>query len=254
MNPEKHAISVITPEATNSTNSNLTEQPSKQWKVGLMGLGKLGMPVALAMSMKGHDVMGYDVDGARMQKECFPHRERGNNGEQSIEPLLRSSSLRFGTIPELVRHADIIFVAVQTPHGPLYEGITRLPGKRVDFDYRFLRTAVQDLSNAILENGQDKIVVLISTVLPGTIQREVIPRINQYVKLCYNPFFIAMGTTMRDFMNPEFVLFGVRDEQAARQAEEFYRTLHDRPFYRTTIENAELIKVAYNTFISMKIC
>jgi len=254
MNPEKLAMSVITPQATNSTNTCLTQQPSKRWKVGLMGLGKLGMPVALAMSMKGHDVMGYDVDQKRMQKEYFPHQERGSNGERSIEPLLRSSSLRFGTIPELVGHAEIIFVAVQTPHEPLYEGITRLPSKRVDFDYGFLQTAVQDLSNAILENGHDKIVVLISTVLPGTIQREIIPCINPLVKLCYNPFFIAMGTTIRDFMNPEFVLFGVRDTQAAQQAEEFYRTLHDRPFYRTSIENAELIKVAYNTFISMKIC
>jgi len=155
---------------------------------------------------------------------------------------------------QLVGHADIIFVAVQTPHDPLYEGITRLPRERVDFDYRFLRTAIQNLSDAILAHGQDKIVIVISTVLPGTIQREIMPRINQHTKLCYNPFFIAMGTTIQDFINPEFVLFGVRDEQAARQAEEFYRTLHNRPFYRTTIENAELIKVAYNTFISMKIC
>jgi len=245
---------VTTAEPMALNNAFLRKELTKCWKVGLMGLGKLGMPVALAMSLKGHDVMGYDVDAVKMQKDCFPHREQGTNGEQSIEPLLQSSNLRFGTMSQLVGHADIIFVAVQTPHDPLYEGITRLPRERVDFDYRFLRTAIQNLSDAILAHGQDKIVIVISTVLPGTIQREIMPRINQHTKLCYNPFFIAMGTTIQDFINPEFVLFGVRDEQAARQAEEFYRTLHNRPFYRTTIENAELIKVAYNTFISMKIC
>jgi len=225
----------------------------KHWKVGLIGLGKLGMPVALAMSLKGHEVMGHDVDAQRMQKERFPHREKGPNGEPSIEPLIRTSNLKFGTLGEVVRHAEIIFVAVQTPHDPLYEGVTRLPQERVDFDYRFLRKAIEDLSHAIGENGEDKIVVVISTVLPGTTRREILPRINPHVKLCYNPFFIAMGTTIDDFINPEFVLFGVSDEEAARKAAQFYRTLHDKPFYRTTIENAELIKVAYNTFISMKI-
>ncbi|MGH9711417.1 MAG: hypothetical protein ACRD37_12805, partial [Candidatus Acidiferrales bacterium] len=95
----------------------------------------------------------------------------------------------------------------------------------------------------MLENRQEKIVVVISTVLPGTNRREILPRINQYVKLCYNPFFIAMGTTIDDFIDPEFVLFGVSDEEAARTAQQFYRTLHDKPFYQTTIENAELVKV-----------
>jgi len=223
------------------------------WRVGLIGLGKLGVPVALAMSMRGHDVMGFDVDESKMQKVRFPHRERGPNGESSIEPLLQQSALRFGSLREVVDHAEIIFVAVQTPHDPLYEGVTRLPAERVDFDYSYLRAAIESLSAAIADGGREKIVVVISTVLPGTIRREILPRINPLVKLCYNPFFIAMGTTIDDFIDPEFVLFGVRDEEAAAQAEAFYRTLHDRPFFRTTIENAELIKVTYNTFISMKI-
>jgi UDPglucose 6-dehydrogenase len=224
------------------------------WNVGLVGLGKLGTPVALAMSLKGHDVMGFDINAQRMQKDHFPEREKGPNGEPSIEPLLRESRLRFGTLQEVVKHAEIIFVAVQTPHAPLYEGVTRLPEERVDFDYRHLRSAIEDLSRSILENGEDKIVIVISTVLPGTTRREILPRINHHVKLCYNPFFIAMGTTIDDFIDPEFVLFGVSDEQAAEKAQEFYRTLHKKPFYKTSIENAELIKVSYNTFISMKIC
>ena len=231
----------------------VTDATKVTWRVGLVGLGKLGVPVALAMSLRGHDVMGYDVDESKMQKARFPHRERGPNGEPSIEPLLQQSALRFGSLREVVDHAEIIFVAVQTPHDPLYEGVTRLPAERVDFDYTFLRQAIENLSAAIAAGGREKIIVVISTVLPGTIRREILPRISPLVKLCYNPFFIAMGTTIDDFVDPEFVLFGVRDEDAAQQAERFYRTLHEKPFYRTTIENAELIKVTYNTFISMKI-
>jgi UDPglucose 6-dehydrogenase len=226
----------------------------KSWKVGLVGLGKLGTPVALAMSLRGHDVIGYDIDEERMQKERFPHRERGPRGEPSIEPLLRQSTLRFGSLDQVVHHSEIIFVAVQTPHAPLFEGVTRLPAERQDFDYTWLRSAITDLSAAIERNGEDRIVVVISTVLPGTIQREILPRVGPHLKLCYNPFFIAMGTTIDDFVNPEFVLFGVRDAEAADRAAQFYGTLHNKPFFRTSIENAELIKVAYNTFISMKIC
>lgn len=222
-------------------------------RIGFVGLGKLGMPTAYAMSIRGHDVMGYDIDPGRMQKDVFPHQEIGPNGEPSLEPLLRESTLRFGSLDEVVRHAEIIFVAVQTPHEELYEGVTRLPDERVDFDYRWIKDAVRDLSAAVARHGEDRVVVIISTVLPGTTRRELVPLINEHVKLCYNPFFIAMGTTVQDFLEPEFVLFGVRDREAADIARAFYRTLHDRPVYETTIENAELIKVSYNTFISMKI-
>src|SRR5438309_1390608 len=62
-----------------------TEVVKKSWRIGVVGIGKLGMPVALAMSLKGHDVMGYDVDPSRMQKSQFPHQEVGPNGEPSIE-------------------------------------------------------------------------------------------------------------------------------------------------------------------------
>jgi UDPglucose 6-dehydrogenase len=116
-----------------------------------------------------------------------------------------------------------------------------------------LKKGIKDLADEIEKQGEDKIVIVISTVLPGTIRREIIPLLGKHTKLCYNPFFIAMGTTMRDFLHPEIVLFGVDDEWASNKAKKFYRTLHHSPFYDTTIENAELIKVVYNTFIGTKI-
>jgi UDPglucose 6-dehydrogenase len=123
----------------------------------------------------------------------------------------------------------------------------------VDFDYTFLKNASIELSEEIKKQNLEKTVIIISTVLPGTIAREIKPLLNNQVKLCYNPFFIAMGTTMHDYLNPEFVLFGVEDLDAAKKAEEFYKTITSVPFFKTSIQNAELIKVAYNTFIGMKI-
>src|SRR5262249_7534171 len=144
-------------------------------------------------------------------------------------------------------------VAVQTPHEKEYEGVTRLPTKRVDFDYSHLISCMQSLSESIERQGQDKVVVISSTVLPGTIRTHIYPIISGRVRLCYSPAFIAMGTTILDFLNPDFVLFGACDAMAAKRAEAFYRTLNQAPFYRTSVENAELIKVGYNTFIGMKI-
>lgn len=54
-------------------------------KIGIVGLGKLGMPVALAINMKGHDIMGHDIRAEAMTIESFPHREVGPDGEPSIE-------------------------------------------------------------------------------------------------------------------------------------------------------------------------
>ena len=90
-------------------------------------------------------------------------------------------------------------------------------------------------------------------MLPGTIRKHIKPILGKHLKLCYNPFFIAMGTTIDDFLNSEIILFGVDDKEAAEIAKKFYRSISIAPFHETTIENAELIKVVYNTFISTKI-
>ena len=223
-------------------------------KIGFLGLGKLGLPCALAIDMKGHEVMGYDINPNILQKQFVPYKEAGPNGEPSIEPILRASKLKFARdVHELVEHSEIIFVAIQTPHEERYEGITRLPSERKDFVYRWLIQGLRSLSEQIAALGEDRIVVVISTVLPGTMRKHIFPVLNDHVKICYNPFFIAMGTTMQDFLHPEMVLLGVSDENAAKRVEQFYASVVNAPVYRTSIENAEGIKVAYNTFISMKI-
>lgn len=218
--------------------------------IGFIGLGKLGLPCALAVESKGHKVWGYDINPKVeeiLRTKKLPYREIW------AQDHLDKSEINFASVSDVVSNSEVIFVPIQTPHDERFEGITRISDERVDFDYTFLKAGIKTLADEIEAQGEDKVVIIISTVLPGTIEREIMPLLNDKVKLCYNPFFIAMGTTMRDFLQPEFVLFGVDDEQAAEKAESFYKTLHDRPFYKTAIKNAELIKVAYNTFIGMKI-
>ena len=226
--------------------------------IGFLGLGKLGLPVALSVEDKGHKVAGIDIDANTIEminnKSLLDSTgELFSGHELEAHRLLTKSELQLLDLQKLVEFSDIIFVPIQTPHDPLYEGVTRLPDTRVDFDYTWLCQGLEELSQEIGKQDSDKVVIIISTVLPGTIEREIKPILNDKVKLCYNPFFIAMGTVIDDFTNPEFVLFGVDDTEAAKIAQEFYKTIHNKPFYNTDIKSAELIKVAYNTFIGMKI-
>jgi len=218
--------------------------------IGFVGLGKLGLPCAMAIESKGHRVVGYDVDpkvAEYVRTREIPYVEAG------APELLKTTQIQVLTLGEVVRQSEIIFVAVQTPHEPLYEGTTRLPVSRADFDYSYLKKAMTSISNCTRRLQEDRVVIIISTVLPGTVEKELMGCINAYVKLCYNPFFIAMGTAIDDFLNPEFVLFGVDDRGAADKAAEFYQTITNAPFFRTTVANAEAIKVFYNTYISTKI-
>ena len=218
--------------------------------IGFLGLGKLGLPCALAIESRGHIVMGSDISPnvkTILETRKLPYMEK------NCQSLLDKTSIEIISLKELVNFADMIFIAVQTPHDKKYEGITRIPVERKDFNYDYLKSAVISISDEIEKQKRDTIVIIISTVLPTTIETEIKPLLSQYVKLCYNPFFIAMGTTVNDFLEPEFVLFGVDNKDAVEKVKEFYRTITDAPFYETDIVNAELIKVAYNTFIGMKI-
>jgi UDPglucose 6-dehydrogenase len=221
-------------------------------KVGFVGLGKLGLPTALAIESRGHDVMGYDVNPEverYIRERHIPYREMG------ASELLKTTNIRFASVAELVRECDFVYMSIQTPHHPDYEGITRLPISRVDFDYHYLIEAVQQVIAEATAQDKHVQVVVVSTALPGTMEREIKPLIHQHGHLVYNPAFIAMGTTINDFLHPEFVLMGADpdNDEGAKLLSSFYATIHDRPTFVTDIKTAELIKVSYNTYIGAKI-
>lgn len=233
--------------------------------IGFVGLGKLGLPVAVALSTQ-HRVFGYDVSPDLMRKRKYAHKELGPFLEDDFQKYLDDADLAFVPLSELMGKCEIVFVAVQTPHLPLYEGITRIPDQREDFDYHHLESAMREIARL---SHQGQVIALISTVLPGTMRKRVLPLLKGRASLVYNPFFIAMGTVMHDFYNPEFVLLGSDDPSALAKIETFYKGFYVRIagpntkwwdgdcshplIHKVGIESAELAKVAYNTFIGMKI-
>lgn len=222
----------------------------KKKDAGFIGLGKLGMPVALAMEARGNRIIGYDVNPAvkdYLEKKEFPFKEKG------FTELLASTKLELeDSIEAVVAKTDLIFCAIQTPHDPRYEGHKPLPESRADFDYSYLKEVIKGVAAAAEKLNKKINLVVISTCLPGTYKREIKPLLTPNINYIYNPFFIAMGTVINDFHNPEFVLIG-KDEGDITPLINFYKlTLGPKKIFTTDITTAEGIKVFYNTFITAK--
>jgi UDPglucose 6-dehydrogenase len=201
-------------------------------KVGFIGIGKLGRDAAEVMFDNGHDIIGYDVrtiTGCRFKMTT--------------------------SMEEVCKDREIIFVAVPTPHHPDYDGskpTSHLEPK--DFDYTIVKDVLTEINKFTTKN---QLVVLISTVLPGTTRREFIPLVKNY-RFIYNPYLIAMGTVKNDMINPEMIIIGTEDGKTTGDAEklvEFYKTFVNKGVRVEigTWDEAESIKIFYNTFISAKL-
>jgi len=198
----------------------------------MIGLGKLGLPVAEVMASV-YDVSGYDTNNQIKSARVDIH----NSLELSVEG------------------SDIIFIAVPTPHDPAYGGETpssNLPVK--DFDYSYLNDVLSRLKTLV---KPDQIIVNISTVLPGTI-RPMIKKLSLENQFIYNPYLIAMGTVGDDFLNPDLIMIGNEYGLENEQTEiliKFYKSIIKRDPYIMigTFEDAECTKIFHNTYISAKV-
>lgn len=201
-------------------------------KVGFIGIGKLGLPCAEAIAQKGHEVEGYDV--AKVTSDDITVVD---------------------TVKDVVANKEIVFVAVPTPHDPAYDG--RAPTAHLDpkdFSYDIVKKV---LTQANEHMNKDQLLVLISTVLPGTVRNQLVTLTNN-CRFIYNPYLIAMGSVAWDMVNPEMVMIGTEDGSEtgdAKKLVDFYKTIMENdPRYEIgTWDECECIKVFYNTFISTKI-
>ena len=201
-------------------------------RIGFIGIGKLGKEVAEVMKSAGHDVNGYDVMEIK----------------NSTIPMTTS-------LEDVCRDRELIFIAVPTPHHKDYDGsqpTSHLEPK--DFDYSIVKDILKEINKY---TTKEQLVVLISTVLPGTTRREFIPLVKNY-RFIYNPYLIAMGTVKEDMIKPEMLIIGTEDGSRTGDAEkliEFYGTfIHPKTRCEIgTWDDAEAIKIFYNTFISTKL-
>jgi UDPglucose 6-dehydrogenase len=220
--------------------------------VSVVGLGKLGSPMAATIAAKGHRVVGVDVN------ERFV--EAVNAGKAPVfEPGLQEMLGRTGgrltattDLAHAVRSTDITFVIVPTP--------TDHTG---GFSMKYALAAAQSIGEALKQKDRYHVVVLVSTVMPGCTVAELIPtlerasgkKVPDQVGVCYSPEFIALGTVIRDFLNPDLLLIGESDPKAGQMVADFYLSVYERKPHiaRMAPVNAEITKLALNTYVTTKI-
>lgn len=201
--------------------------------VGFIGLGKLGLECAEAMAQNNVNVHGFDL------------RERKSN-----KVVIHKN------IKDAIQYNKFIFLAVETPHHENYDGSKPSSHlKPKDFYYGHVTDALLQI-NEYVEEGQ--IIVLISTVLPGTCRKKFLPIIKKGVNFIYNPYLIAMGTTTWDMLNPEMIIIGSNNvpQSSVQDIKRFYKKILQKKetrFELVTLDEAECIKIFYNTFISAKV-
>lgn len=220
--------------------------------ISVIGLGKLGACMAACFAARGHNVWGVDKYSRTVD---LINRGVPPVYEPGLETTMAqaSGSLRATTsFKEAVHNTDITFIAVPTPS-------TASGGFALDH----VLACGREIGRALSRKRAYHVVVLTSTVLPGATEGSLKPLLEAQsgrvcgrdFGLCYSPEFIALGTVVRDFLNPDFVLIGESDARAGdAQASILTATIENgAPLARMSIVNAELTKLAVNTFVTTKI-
>jgi UDPglucose 6-dehydrogenase len=221
-------------------------------RVSVIGLGKLGSPLAACLAAKGFTTIGVD--------RHEPYVDAINDGRAPVyEPYLaemiaegRSCLTATSDTQRAVQETDVTFVIVPTP--------SEDDGR---FSLRFVLDAMEAIGGAIKEKSGYHLVVLTSTVMPGStggpirsaLEAASGKRAGVEFGLCYSPEFIALGSVIHDLRNPDFLLIGESDEQAGELLADLYRRLvdNDPPVARLNFVNAELAKLSVNAFVTTKI-
>lgn len=213
-------------------------------KVAIVGTGYVGLVAGACLAEIGHDVTCIDVDITKV--------EAINDGRAPIhelglpELLTRHvpGSLRATTdLDAAVRQASVTMIAVGTP----------FDGERIDLSY--IREATRQIGEALRGGTAPHVVVVKSTVVPGTTVDVVTPIIatasgRADIAVAMNPEFLREGVAVADFMAPDRIVVGAADELAFAMLEELYAPLNAPDVMHTSATTAELIKYASNGLLA----
>ena len=218
----------------------------------VVGLAKLGASMAAAMASRGHLVIGFDVNDGAVEAI---NQGRAPVAETGLAELIESNRERLQattSLTEAVLQSDVTFVVVPTPSDA-----------NGGFSLEHAAVAFEGIGRALAGKPDYHLVVLISTVLPGATRYGLLPiledaagkRCGDDIGLCYGPEFIALGSVIRDLLNPDVLLIGESDQRAGDLLEDLYKTVceNDPSVQRMNFVNAELTKIAVNTFVTTKI-
>jgi UDPglucose 6-dehydrogenase len=228
------------------------EKPS----ISVLGIGYVGLCTAVGFASKGYDVTASTHDtekAAKINRGSPPFHEP--NLQKLLEEAIQTRRLKclINQTEEAVLETDITFNAVGTPSRP--DG---------SIDLQFIETSTHDLGKALNKKSTYHVVVIKSTVVPGTTEDLVKPILEKESKkkcgqdfgLCMNPEFLRQGSAFEDTINTDRIVIGEHDEKSGDTLENIYRDFYFPsmpPTIRTTPSTAELIKYASNSMLATKI-
>lgn len=222
-------------------------------RVSVVGLGKLGSCVAACYAAKGVEALGIDLDKTKVDAI---NEGRAPVTEPGLDEVIRAAGKRFRAtmnLEEAVEATDITIIIVPTPSLP--DG---------SFTSKYVRAVLEILGGALKKSPKDDhLIVVTSTVSPGTTNEELVPlmeetsgrKLNEGFGFCYSPEFIALGTVIRDLRNPDFLLIGQSAEKYGDRLAKLYQILCENspPVVRMSIVSAEITKVSVDAYVTMKI-
>ncbi|HKE55919.1 MAG TPA: UDP-glucose/GDP-mannose dehydrogenase family protein [Pyrinomonadaceae bacterium] len=220
-------------------------------KLSVFGIGYVGCVSAACFAKAGHEVIGVDVNPTKVEilnSGKSPIVEEGI--AELIGEVVKAGRLRATTdSAEAIANSDVSLVCVGTPSNP-----------NGSLDLRYVKRVCEEIGAAIWTKQERHVVVIRSTMLPGTIETVVIPALESYSRkqagrdfgVCINPEFLREGSSIRDFYAPPFTLIGADDEQTGSVVRSLYAEI-DAPVFVTALKTAEMVKYVCNCFHALKV-
>jgi len=220
-------------------------------KLSVFGLGYVGCVSAACFAKEGHEVIGVDVSQTKIDiinAGKSPIVEAGIS--ELTNEVVTAKRLRATTnAAEAVRDSEVSLVCVGTPSNT---------NGSLNLDY--IKRVCQEIGAALEAKQERHVVVIRSTMLPGTIESVVVPTLEVYsgkkagqdFGVCINPEFLREGTSIKDFYAPPFTLIGADEEEVAMSVRRLYSKI-DAPLYVVPVKAAEMVKYACNCFHALKV-
>ena len=228
----------------------------KKQKISVLGIGYVGLCTAVGFASKGYNVIASTHDAekaAKINKGTPPFHE------PSLQKLLKETVQKghltclTNQTEKAVLETDLTFNAVGTPSRP--DG---------SIDLQFIETSTREIGKALKQKSTYHVVIIKSTVVPGTTQETVKPILEKESKkkcgsdfgLCMSPEFLRQGSAFKDTMHTDRIVIGEYDKKSGDALENLYKSFYGKStptLIRTTLSTAELIKYASNSLLATKI-
>jgi UDPglucose 6-dehydrogenase len=208
--------------------------------ISVIGLGIVGLTTAVGFALKGHKVIGIDIDPEKVKQI---NEKRCPIYEVGLAEALQKVQISATTDHTAALESDISFLCGGTP--PKADG---------SIDLYYLEVPAKQLGEVLKNKKADHTIVVRSTVIPGTVEKVILPLFKdfKYVGVCMNPEFLREGTAIEDFIKPSRIVIGTNNDRTSTIMQNLYSDFGS-PILKTNFKTAEMIKEASNAFLATRI-